>query len=72
MFLLVPAYPGCPGSKAVKRSLFSTATCHMSVVKLCYALHNELINKNNLLVTSMRNFCDGCRQFFLGNLPVKE
>jgi len=21
MFLLVPAYPGCPGSKAVKRSL---------------------------------------------------
>jgi len=23
MFLLVPAYPGCPGSKAVKRSLFS-------------------------------------------------
>ena len=22
MFLLVPAYPGCPGSKAVKRSLF--------------------------------------------------
>ena len=23
MFLLVPAYPGCPGSKAVKRSLWS-------------------------------------------------
>jgi len=22
MFLLVPAYPGCPGSKAVKRSLW--------------------------------------------------
>jgi len=22
MFLLVPAYPGCPGSKAVKRLLF--------------------------------------------------
>jgi len=21
MFLLVPAYPGCPGSKAIKRSL---------------------------------------------------
>ena len=21
MFILVPAYPGCPGSKAVKRSL---------------------------------------------------
>jgi len=26
MFLLVPAYPGCPGSKAVKRSLFSGTT----------------------------------------------
>ena len=24
MFLLVPAYPGCPGSKAVKRSLLSS------------------------------------------------
>jgi len=23
MFLLVPAYPGCPGSKAVKRSLLN-------------------------------------------------
>jgi len=23
MFLLVPAYPACPGSKAVKRSLLS-------------------------------------------------
>jgi len=22
MFLLVPAYPGCPGSKAIKRSLY--------------------------------------------------
>jgi len=25
MFLLVPAYPGCPGSKAVKRSLLSAS-----------------------------------------------
>ena len=24
MFLVVPAYPGCPGSKAVKRSLSSS------------------------------------------------
>jgi len=23
MFLLVPAYPGCPGSKAIKRSLLA-------------------------------------------------
>ena len=26
MFLLVPAYPGCPGSKAVKRSLLLSGT----------------------------------------------
>jgi len=26
MFLLVPAYPGCPGSKAVKRSLLCGTT----------------------------------------------
>ena len=27
MFLLVPAYPGCPGSKAVKRSLLLLSHC---------------------------------------------
>ena len=27
MFLLVPAYPGCPGSKAVKRSLLLLLLC---------------------------------------------
>jgi len=35
MFLLVPAYPGCPGSKAVKRSsllLLLTAYCHLWVM----------------------------------------
>jgi len=33
MFLLVPAYPGCPGSKAVKRSLS---------LLLCSCLRKEL------------------------------
>jgi len=28
MFLLVPAYPGCPGSKAVKRSLLLLLLYH--------------------------------------------
>ena len=32
MFLLVPAYPGCPGSKAVKRSLL--------LVLLLYVLYS--------------------------------
>ena len=36
MSLLVPAYPGCPGSKAIKRSLLvvkficTAAACHLS------------------------------------------
>ena len=30
MFLLVPAYPGCPGSKAVKRSLLLLTTVSFS------------------------------------------
>jgi len=46
MFLLVPAYPGCPGSKAVKRSLlllllltddspvYHTLSVHLSPAKL--------------------------------------
>ena len=31
MFLLVPAYPGCPGSKAVKRSSSSSVNSAMAV-----------------------------------------
>jgi len=31
MFLLVPAYPGCPGSKAVKRSLLLFTAVDMVV-----------------------------------------
>ena len=30
MFLLVPAYPGCPGSKAVKRSSSLHVTCGLT------------------------------------------
>jgi len=37
--LLVPAYPGCPGSKAVKRSLLGTECDQVSVFNfsICYA-----------------------------------
>ena len=31
MFLLVPAYPGCPGSKAVKRSLLFLVLAHLGI-----------------------------------------
>jgi len=34
MFLLVPAYPGCPGSKAVKRSLLL-----LLLLLLCITIH---------------------------------
>jgi len=44
MFLLVPAYPGCPGSKAVKRSLLLlllllTIAVYLLVKWLCPSLH---------------------------------
>jgi len=35
MFLLVPAYPGCPGSKAVKRSLLLLFSLTFVSAKMC-------------------------------------
>jgi len=35
MFLLVPAYPGCPGSKAVKRSLLLYLACYPGLMTTC-------------------------------------
>jgi len=46
MFLLVPAYPGCPGSKAVKRSLlllFQHKICYIHSC-LLYMLNVELFD----------------------------
>jgi len=42
MFLLVPAYPGCPGSKAVKRSLllFTPCCCHWHMINVLPCLKN--------------------------------
>jgi len=34
MFLLLPAYPGCPGSKAVKRSLLTASILECIEVKI--------------------------------------
>ena len=43
MFLLVPAYPGCPGSKAVKRSLLLLLTLvHYSYTTLRKELKERL------------------------------
>ena len=42
MFLLVPAYPGCPGSKAVKRSLLLLLLLS-SVKKLIESVDNGTV-----------------------------
>ena len=34
MFLLVPAYPGCPGPKAVKRLYVCVCVCDLALDKL--------------------------------------
>jgi len=55
MFLLVPAYPGCPGSKAVKRlllSLFSFFEC----IEVCAFISRKL---NKLRFTFPNNFSPG-------------
>jgi len=52
MFLLVPAYPGCPGSKAVKRSLLLLLCCcgyvYKSVSLIIISLENKFISAANL------------------------
>ena len=48
MFLLVPAYPGCPGSKAVKRSLLL-----LSVTIRCSI---ETDGRNNLVFSVAASF----------------
>jgi len=39
MFLLVPAYPGCPGSKAVKRSLLFSHSSECNIWCSCYKVN---------------------------------
>jgi len=56
MFLLVPAYPGCPGSKAVKRSLLllllfvkqnNIGTCMNSKVKCVFSALMLLVGRQD-------------------------
>ena len=50
MFLLVPAYPGCPGSKAVKRSLLllSVFSCTVLFVSISQVIGCEDRLRNDL------------------------
>jgi len=54
MFLLVPAYPGCPGSKAVKRSLLLLLLSHKTDMpnKICWC-HSLLHTVAVLAVTGL-------------------
>ena len=64
MFLLVPAYPGCPGSKAVKRSSSSLLLLFVSLVLI--------ISSDNLMSRDVKTvyFSEPvCRNRFL---PVTE
>ena len=58
MFLLVPAYPGCPGSKAVKRSLllllFLDAPTEQFTVRLTSRAQFLDENRDQLTDTQMR------------------
>jgi len=51
MFLLVPAYPGCPGSEAVKRSLLLYLLCLYACMFMCFV--NETLNIGILWIKLM-------------------
>ena len=43
MFFLVPAYPGCPGSKAVKRSVVVASTRRITVTLAMHRVHDCML-----------------------------
>ena len=60
MFLLVPAYPGCPGSKAVKRSLLLLLLTYC-IRLLCWLLYVDWV-----FMWYSSYFMTGCsRRFFV-------
>jgi len=67
MFLLVPAYPGCPGSKAVKRSLLLLylVSDHASVLLTFFLL--ELPYTHSWLELPMPTFCCFKPHFVMSN-----
>jgi len=52
MFLLVPAYPGCPGSKAVKRSLLLLLLLLGLLINECKSYMNQILVQQT--VTALR------------------
>jgi len=59
MFLLVPAYPGCPGSKAIKRSL-------LMVVVICHNLYHSVVIV--YVLKAKLSFCSQMLHVLVNNL----
>ena len=58
MFLLVPAYPGCPGSKAVKRSYLwrqQTDVPGLSCAVICVILYLTVLVELRLMTDGQRD-----------------
>jgi len=53
VFLLVPAYPGCPGPKAVKRLCVCVCVCGVCVCCVCVCLWCVCV----CVLSSFRNTC---------------
>jgi len=54
MFLLVPAYPGCPGSKAVKRSLLLLLFFYESEIQKVVKSDEDYFDVETILKTRKR------------------
>ena len=71
MFLLVPAYPGCPGSKAVKRSLLLLYVCMLVYGSIMSDILSDLHKKPHLYMSRCRQkvrcVCAEC--LFTLNMP---
>jgi len=63
MFLLVPAYPGCPGSKAVKRSLLSAIRSLCLVMSECSLSGHGHGHMSNFYIVDLENLATASRRY---------
>jgi len=59
-FLLVPAYPGCPGSKAVKRSLLLLLLSHICLKLTCLCDKCFSVSYVKYQINNRLCVCDSC------------
>jgi len=63
MCLLVPAYPGCPGSKAVKRSLLLLLGRPCLVMSECSLSGCGQGHVSNFYIVDLKNFAAASRRY---------